>query len=209
MGYFPFFIEIKNKKTVIIGGGRIALGKVKKLLPYEPEITVIAPLICDELMKLAGIKITQKPFDDSDINGAFAVIAATDDKELNAHIYLLCTQKNILVNTVDDKEKCGFIFPALISKKDVSIGISTSGKSPLFAKLMREYIEEELDENKLTAFEYMGKYRGYVKSFFKTEEQRKEAFGAIFDMCISCGENAPDDEDIQLMLEKLRSKYDA
>lgn len=208
MGYFPFFIDIKSKKIIIIGGGRIALGKAKKLLPYEPEITVIAPLICDELLKLAGIKITQKVFEDSDINGAFAVIAATDDKELNEHIYMLCTQKNILVNTVDDKDKCGFIFPALIHKNDISIGISTSGKSPLFARLMREYIEEELDENKLTAFEYMGKFREYVKSVFETEEQRKEAFGAIFDMCISCGGNAPDDEEIMLMLENIRSKYD-
>lgn len=209
MGYFPFFIDIKDKKIIIIGGGRIAFGKAEKLLPYEPEITVIASKICDDLRKLDGIKFTQKAFEDTDIDGAFAVIAATDNKELNAHIFSLCTQKNILVNTVDDKEKCSFIFPALISKNDISIGISTSGKSPLFARLMREYIEKELDENKLCAFEFMGKFRGAVKSIFQSEEQRKEAFEAIFEMCISRGENAPRDEEIMLMLQQIRSKYDA
>lgn len=209
MGYFPFFIDIKDRKILVVGGGRVALRKVMKLLPYGADITVVAPLICDEILGLEGVRTVRRGFSDSDIDEAFAVIAATDDNALNGHIYKLCSDRNILINTVDDKEKCGFIFPALISKNDISIGISTSGKSPLFARLMREYIEEELDDNKLMAFEYMGKFREYVKSVFLTEEQRKEAFGAIFDMCISCGEDAPDDEDILPVLHKIRSKYDA
>lgn len=209
MGYFPFFIDIKDRKIIVAGGGKVAMRKVMKLLPYGADITVIAPFICEELLELEGIRTVNRGFSDGDIEGAFAVIAATDDNALNGHIYKLCSDRGILINTVDDKEKCGFIFPALILKNDISIGISTSGKSPLFARLMREYFEEELDEKKLMAFEYMGKFREYVKDAFLTEEQRKEAFGAIFDMCISCGEDAPDDEDIMLKLYKIRSRYDA
>lgn len=205
MGYFPFFIDIKNKKIVIAGGGKVALRKAEKLLPFEPHLTVIAPVICSEISLLDGIEIIRKPFSDEDINGAFAVIAASDDNALNAHIYELCTEKSILINTVDDKEKCSFIFPAIVQRNDVSIGISTSGKSPLFAKIMREYIEEELHDNMLNALENMGRYRGYVKENFTSEAQRKEAFNAIFNLCISC-EIPPDDNDIKDMLEKIRCR---
>lgn len=209
MGYFPFFIDIKNKRIVIAGGGNVAFGKIGKLLPFEPEITVVAPEVCREIQALDGIKIIQREFEDSDPDGAFAVIAATDSSDLNGHIYRLCIEKNILINTVDDKDKCGFIFPALVKSGDVTVGISTSGKSPLFAKYLREYIEDELDDSMLSALEMLGKYRSYAKSIFPTQAQRKEALEAIFDMCLACGENAPDDRDIKSMLDKIWRKYEA
>ncbi len=209
MGYFPFFMDIKNKRIVIAGGGNVAFRKAEKLLPFEPEITVVAPAFCRELQALDGICMKTGEFEDSDLNGAFAVIAATDSSELNGHIYRLCTQKNILINTVDDKDKCGFIFPALVKRGDITIGISTSGKSPLFAGYLREYIEEELDGGMTDALEILDKYRSYVKSVFPAQGQRKEAFEAILDMCLACGENAPGDDDIRSMLDKIGRKYEA
>ena len=209
MGYFPFFIDIKGKKIVIVGGGKVAIGKLQRLLPYEPDITVIAPIICDEMLHSEGISIVRREFADEDINGAFAVIAATDDNELNAHIYKLCAEKKILINTVDDKEKCSFIFPALVHRDEITVGISTSGKSPLFARYLRQYIEEELDDSKINALSILGSYREYVKSRFPTEVQRKEAFNAIFDLCLVCGENAPDNEEIKQLLERVSEKYEA
>ena len=102
MGYFPFFIDIKGKKCIIVGGGNVAARKIEKLLPFEPDITVIAPEISDDITSLNGIKIVKRKFKDDDINGAFFVISASDDEQLNAHIFKLCRKKNILVNTVDD-----------------------------------------------------------------------------------------------------------
>ena len=73
MGYFPFFIDIKGKKCIIVGGGNVAARKIEKLLPFEPDITVIAPEISDDITSLNGIKIVKRKFKDDDINGAFFV----------------------------------------------------------------------------------------------------------------------------------------
>lgn len=93
MGYFPFFIDIKGKKCIIVGGGNVAARKIEKLLPFEPDITVIAPEISDDITSLNGIKIVKRKFKDDDINGAFFVISASDDEQLNAHIFKLCRKK--------------------------------------------------------------------------------------------------------------------
>ena len=108
MAFFPFFIDIADKKILIAGGGNVALRKAQKLLQYGADITVTAPEICAELERLDGVTLIRRGFTDSDADGAFAVIAATDDRALNSHIYELCTRRNILVNTVDDPENCGF-----------------------------------------------------------------------------------------------------
>ena len=89
MGYFPFFIDIKGKKCIIVGGGNVAARKIEKLLPFEPYITVIAPEISDDITSLNGIKIIKRKFRDEDIDSAFFVISASDDEQLNAHIFKL------------------------------------------------------------------------------------------------------------------------
>lgn len=143
MAYFPFYIDIENKKILVVGGGTVALRKIEKLTPFSPDITVVAPKICDEI-KALNVKIIDRRFCDSDLDGAFCVISATDDETLNGRIFQLCNEKNILVNTVDDKEKCGFIFPAIASKNGITAGITTSGKSPIYAKYLKELLWESL-----------------------------------------------------------------
>ena len=137
MAYFPFYIDIENKKILVVGGGTVALRKIEKLMPFSPDITVVAPKICEEI-KALNVKIIDRRFCDSDLDGAFCVVSATDDETLNGRIFQLCNEKNILVNTVDDKEKCGFIFPAIASKNGITAGITTSGKSPIYAKYLKE-----------------------------------------------------------------------
>lgn len=104
MAYFPFYIDIENKNILVVGGGTVALRKIEKLLPFNPKITVVSPKINKEILKL-DVKIIEHEFIDSDLENAFCVISATDNEQINAHIFELCKAKNILVNTVDDKEK--------------------------------------------------------------------------------------------------------
>lgn len=115
MAYFPFYIDIENKNILVVGGGTVALRKIEKLSPFKPSITVVSRKICEEILKF-NVKAVEREFYDNDLNGAFCVISATDNEQVNSHIFELCKEKNILVNTVDDKEKCGFIFPALVQK---------------------------------------------------------------------------------------------
>lgn len=185
MGYFPFYIDIENKKCVVVGGGVVALRKIEKILPFKPKITVVAPEICNEITEIDGLEIHKRKFLDSDINYAFTVIAATDNNELNAYIFKLCQEKNILINTVDDKEKCGFIFPALVKKENVTIGISTEGKSPIYARFLREKIENALDENVDRAINILSSVRNLIKREIDTEEKRKLAFEQILKLCIT------------------------
>lgn len=203
MGYFPFYIDIENKKCIIVGGGKIALQKLKKIILFNPDITVIAPNICDEIKKY-GVKTEHRKFIDNDIKNAFMVISATDDEKLNAHIFELCKAENILVNTVDDKEKCGFIFPSIIKKDDVTVGITTSGKSPLYAKYLRQQIEDVLDNINPEIIEILSKYRPIIKAKINSEFLRKKANEKILDLCIN-SEKLPDDEQIYNIINEIRN----
>lgn len=201
MGYFPFYIDIENKKCIIVGGGKIALQKLRKIILFNPDITVIAPNICDEIKKI-GVKTECRKFIDKDIKNAFMVISATDDEKLNAHIFELCRAENILVNTVDDKEKCGFIFPSIIKKEDVTVGITTSAKSPLYAKYLRQQIEDVFDGINPEIIDILSKYRPIIKAKINSEYLRKRANEKILDLCIN-SEKLPDDEQIYNVIEEI------
>lgn len=184
MAYFPFYIDIKDKKILVVGGGKVALRKVEKLLQFEPEITVIAPFICDEIRKL-GVSIIERKFIDNDLDNIFCAISATDDEVVNGHIFKLCSEKNILVNTVDDKDKCGFIFPALVNKNGITAGITSSGKSPIYAKYIRERLENLLDDDNADITETLFKYRKRIKSEIRNEADRKIVFERLLALCLS------------------------
>ena len=200
MGYFPFYADISGRSCIIAGGGEIALRKAEKLTAFEPEITVIAPEIS---RRFDGLKVRriERTFRDSDIDGAFMVIAATGDSELNRHISELCRAKKIPVNSVDDIENCSFIFPALVHKDDITIGISTGGSSPVMAKYLRRLIERELNGKLTETAKLLKKYRPEVEKRFDTETQRREVLEELLEICLG-SENLPGSGEIEEILEK-------
>ncbi|MCD7891476.1 MAG: bifunctional precorrin-2 dehydrogenase/sirohydrochlorin ferrochelatase [Ruminococcus sp.] len=193
---------------MVVGGGGVALRKIEKLLPFEPHITVIAPEICSEIQCLDGIEIICRRFRDDDLERAFMAVLAACDNELNARIYELCRKKNILVNTVDDMEKCGFLFPALVKRGDITVGISTSGRSPVYAGCLRKKIDEMLDGRQAEIVEILGRYRPVIKDMFSSAESRKSAFVELLELCLS-GNEAPDDRQINNLLEELLKNNEA
>ena len=207
MAYFPFYIDIQGKNCLVAGGGKVALRKIEKLIPFKPKIKVVAPQIHDEITKISDIEIVRRGFEESDLNDVFFVISASDDEVLNSRIFHICKSRGILVNTVDDKEKCGFIFPALVHKEDVTVGISTSGKSPLCAGYLREKIDGLIDKKTLDIVEILGKYRLAIKEKFCTEQTRKSVFEALLQRCI-INEDLPSDREINFMLEELKKHYE-
>ncbi len=191
MAYFPFYIDIENKNILVVGGGTVALRKIEKLLPFKPNITVVSPKISTEILRL-NVNTINREFADGDLENVFCVISATDDEQVNAHIFELCKEKNILVNTVDDKEKCGFIFPALVQKNSVTVGITTSGKSPIYAKYLKEQFLNMLENTNSDTAETLWQYREYIKKNTADEELRKKVFSALMSMCL-CGESIDTD----------------
>ena len=194
MSYFPFFIDIKNKNCVVVGGGTVALRKIEKLIQFEPDITVIAPEISDYILCIEGIRIIKRTFLDSDLDGAFFVITATNDEMLNEHIFRMCSEKNILVNTVDDKEKCSFIFPAIVKRENVTVAVSTSGKSPIYARYLSKQIENLLDDRTDEIIEILASVRSKIKREISTQENRKLAFERILAIAFDNIDNVTDEK---------------
>ena len=104
-----------------------------------------------------------------------------------------------MINTVDDKEKCGFIFPALVKKENITIGISTEGKSPIYARFLREKTESLLDESCDKAIDILFSVRDLIKREIDTEENRKLAFERILKLCVTDINNVNDDKIFEII----------
>lgn len=191
MGYFPFFVDVENQNCLVVGGGVVALRKIEKLLPFNPNITVVSPKIHKEILSIENINIINRKFDFNDLKEKSFVITATDDKVLNKEIYNSCKENNIPVNTVDDKDNCSFIFPALAKNNGVTVAISTSGKSPLYAKYLRKKIESLIQDSE-SIVDNLSKYREKIKNEISLEENRKVAFEKLLDYSLN-NENITDD----------------
>ena len=191
MGYFPFFVDVENQNCLVVGGGVVALRKIEKLLPFNPNITVVSPKVHKDILSIENINIIKRKFDFNDLKEKSFVITATDDKVLNKEIYNSCKENNIPVNTVDDKDNCSFIFPALAKNNGVTVAISTSGKSPLYAKYLRKKIENLIQDSE-SIVDNLSKYREKIKKEISLEENRKMAFEKLLDYSLN-NENITDD----------------
>lgn len=182
MAYFPIFTDITNKKCLIIGGGKVALRKVETLLRYGGAVYVAAEEICPEIERiLPGSHIykgqmTEKIMEEKikqDVKESVLVIAATNSRELNHQVAVFCRQYSIPVNVVDEPKECSFIFPAVVLKGDISVGINTGAKSPIVSKKIRENIEEAIPDYYVQIADQLGELRSYVKTHFKEETERR------------------------------------
>lgn len=195
MTLFPFFEDIDGKRFLVIGGGRVAKGKVRRLLPFTNNITVIS-----ENTDIDLVPVIRRAFRESDILSGDYIIAATDSEETNARIFALCQKHSKPVNTVDDPEKCTFIFPSLIKKGDLVIGISTTGKSPALSKHVRQQIEAGLDSDIEKVLDKMGLLRVRLKALVPDQRTRSEILKKALDCYL---ENADND----LRIENIMTEY--
>ncbi len=144
MSYYPAFLDLRNKRCVVVGGGTVALRKVVMLLDHEARVTVISPHFCDELEKLIGkVEIVRREYQSGDIEGAFLIVAATDDPATNERVAADADKRGILINVVDVPALSNFIVPSYFRRGDLTIAVSTGGKSPALARRIRTELEEE------------------------------------------------------------------
>ena len=194
MAYFPFFMDIAGQPGLIIGGGIVALRKVEKLLPYGPELTVVSPSFCPELAEMGNISRICREFSPQDVENRTFVIAASDDRAVNRQAAELCRARGIPVNAVDDREACTFLFPALVQRGELSVGISTGGASPTAAIWLKERIGELLPENFGELLDWLDSLRDRVRREVPEERDRKRVFQALFTRCMASGAPCGEEE---------------
>ena len=145
--YYPIFLNISGKKCVVVGGGHVALRKTKTLLDYGADVEVISPDLCPELNRLTEtgeIAAQRKLYQSGDLKGALIVIVATDDRSINIEIAKEAKGTGVLVNAVDDPSNSDFIVPSCLRRGDVTLAISTAGRSPALARKIRTRLEKDL-----------------------------------------------------------------
>lgn len=187
MSYFPFFVEIGQKRCLVVGGGTVAFRKIEKLLPFGVEITVVSPSFCAEIEQTEGICRIRKEFQAEDVEDMCFVIGATDCEAVNARIAAVCHAKHIPVNIVDDAEKCSFFFPALVKRGAFVAGFSTGGASPLAARFIREQMEDAIPTGFADVINVMAEVRGRVKAAFADSGKREQVLRHIF--CLALEKN--------------------
>ena len=142
--WFPLFINLENKKVLVIGGGKVAAKKIEKILEYGADITVL---------KLENVKIENNKKIENDkakieklVKGYFLVIAATDNEELNENIANVCDSNGMLINNVSSKIKMNAMFGGIVKNSEFQIAISTSGKNCKRSRAMKSEIQKVLDK---------------------------------------------------------------
>ncbi|HEX6391461.1 MAG TPA: bifunctional precorrin-2 dehydrogenase/sirohydrochlorin ferrochelatase [Solirubrobacteraceae bacterium] len=182
----PFYIaclKLKGRRCVVIGGGDIGLEKVEGLLACEGDVTLIAPTAHPELQQLAAegsIRWEPREYGGrTDLEGAFMVIACTDDTDINIGIYEDAEARAMLVNVVDVPPLCNFILPAIVRTGPLAIAISTAGASPALAKRMKHEISELFGAEYAQLAIMLNDVRGWAKATLPTYQDRKDFFEGI------------------------------
>lgn len=186
MGYFPFFVDLEGREGLVVGGGAVALRKLQKLLPYGPRLTVAAPELLAEIEALPGLTRLRRSFAPAMLEGKGFVIAATDDREVNRGIAALCRERGIPVNAVDDKEQCTFLFPALVKRGYLTVGVSTAGASPSAAAWVGRRVSERLPEDFGELLDYLASLRPMIQKRVAAEN-RAAVFARLFSDCMEQG----------------------
>ena len=177
--YYPVNLKLENKKCLVVGAGKVAERKVRRLLECEAPVIVISPKIGLGLKALAQKKkiiFKNRRIDLKDLKGAYLVIAATTDRRINSAISAYCRKKGILVNVVDSPKECNFILPSIIRRGALTISISTDGISPALAKKIRQELGQRFGAEYAKLLRIMKGIRPQALKKIKDSKLRKVFF---------------------------------
>ena len=174
MDFLPIYLNVRKKPCLVVGGGPVALRKIELLLRANADVTAVAPHFIPAIKSLLPPhKLIAKPFSAKSLEGFFLVIAATDNRETNKIISEAAQSHGILVNTVDQPETCDFIMPAIVDRSPVLVAISSGGKAPVLARLLKARLESLIPANFGRLAELAGQFRDQVKQAIASPERRR------------------------------------
>jgi len=203
--FLPLFFDIKDKPCLVVGGGDIALRKSRLLVRSGATLTVVAPKICDSLKVLVekeGV-IKERAYKAEDINGTALVVAATDCEDINAQVSKDAQAINIHVNVVDSPAISTFIFPAIIDRSPIVIGVSSGGASPVLARLIRAKLESTIPAAYGRLAALVGGFRDRVKQKFSTINERRAFWEEVLQGPVADQVFAGKEQDAKALLNSL------
>jgi len=209
MDYLPLFHRIADRKCLVIGGGEVALRKVRLLLEAGAKVLVVSPQVCAELQALEArnvIQVSRKTFHPNDLAAATLVVAATNDLHTNEQVSRWARERNIPVNVVDNPALCSVIFPATIDRSPVQIAISTGGAAPVLARLLRGKIEALIPAAYGRLARLAEKFRPKVKQALASENDRRAFWETFFEGAAGEAALAGDEAKAEQLLEEALSK---
>ena len=162
MRYFPINIDIRDKPVVVVGGGDVATRKCRALLAADARVTVIAPKLAvplRELLEQGLVRHLARKYIKGDIAGTFLVFAATDSHSVNQAVAKEAKTRGILTDVADAPDTGDFATPAVISRGELTITVSTGGEAPFLARWIREELEERYGPEYAVLIKLLGRLR--------------------------------------------------
>ena len=198
MRHFPIFLDLNERRCLVVGGGEVGARKAQQLLSSGAAIVVVAPRAGDMIPELAQqgrLRHEARKFRNEDVSGCALVIAATADQQVNAQVAAAAKAENIPVNVVDSPALCSFIMPSVVDRDPVQIAISTGGASPVLARLLRIRLETLIPATYGRLATVVREFRTRVKQRFPEFNQRRRFWenilqGPVVEMLFSGRERA-------------------
>ncbi|QGU94316.1 bifunctional precorrin-2 dehydrogenase/sirohydrochlorin ferrochelatase [Clostridium bovifaecis] len=197
--FYPLMINIQNKLVIVVGGGKVALRKVEKVLEFQGMVRVVSPEYIDNFKDLKNrfserLEIIDDKYKDDYIKDAFLVIGATSNKDVNENIRKYCKENSILCNIVDNIAISDFIVPSSIKRGSLVIAVSTIGKSPTLASKIKKELEKVYSHEYEEYIDLLGEARDLILKNYDDEAEKRKILKQIIDMPIQKLKRFIDDE---------------
>jgi siroheme synthase-like protein len=182
MRYYPIYLDLKGRDALVVGGGAVAEGKALQLAEAGARVTIVSPELTEALRAAAGrqeICHLSGYFDEENLNGVFLVVSATDDRIVNERVAKAARERGLLCNVVDQPDLCDFITPALVTRGELQISVSTGGGSPTLTQRVKREVAALIGEEYGDLLELASGMREEAKGRIEDFERRKNALRAF------------------------------
>jgi precorrin-2 dehydrogenase / sirohydrochlorin ferrochelatase len=176
--YYMTCLDLEGRSCLVVGGGSVALEKVRGLLECGARVTVVAPQILPELAAL-DVKLVRRRYLTADLDARFLVVAATSISSLNRRVHADAEARSLLCNVVDVPELCNFILPAVLRRDPIAVAVSTGGASPALAQRLRDDIAGVVRPEHAELAERLRELRPWAKAHLPTYEARRRYFADV------------------------------
>ena len=177
--YYPAILDIAGRRAVVVGAGKIGEGKIENLVNAGARVTVVSLTATDVVRRWAAegrIELQERAYESADLEGAFLVIAATENNATNVRVFEDAEARQMLCNVVDVTHLCNFILPSIVRHGDLAIAVSTGGASPALARRIRISLSQCYGDEYAVALELLGSLREELKAMYPDPDHRKILF---------------------------------